>query len=430
MLIRQLSGLLLLSVFAFLWTACGQSSTTAEKNEYFPPPDSEGGWRTPSSPEEVRRLTGFNTEKLDKAFEFAQTTSKNGGLLVARHGYLVYERYFGLAHRDATANTGSLGKSFTSIAFGILMAERPELFPDGFDQKVYTPKYLPPEAFPLSDPRKAEIKLGQLLSMSAGIRGNNPGMINGKEVTLDPAGPDGWKAMVDEIAFGHNKTEKLNAVTLWCEPGGGYSYATSSIQIVSAIVRHLSGMELEDYTREKIAKPLGWGHWGWGYKDDNLGHTAGGGGTAPRPTDMLRFLYMLLKEGRWGGQPIGQQTGQQIVPADYVRRCGTLSPYNPHSNYSFQFRVNAKNTWPGVPADTFWKAGSGSHGIYVIPSLDLVVFKFGGRDYQFHPDNTGVPAELSVNPSPNPGREGWEPTNGDADPYETTLRLVVEALEN
>src|SRR5690606_7992859 len=96
----------------------------------------------------------------------------------------------------------SCGKSFTSIAVGILMEERPELFPDGLDQQIFTPTYFPSEAFPLTDPAKAEIKLGQLLAFTAGIRGNNPVYVQGEEQTIDPAGPDGWYATVDSIAFG------------------------------------------------------------------------------------------------------------------------------------------------------------------------------------------------------------------------------------
>ena len=137
---------------------------------YFPPPDSQGGWRTATDADAMRRMAGMDKKKLDAAFEFIQGSTKNGGLLVLRRGWLVYEDYFGLGHREATPNLASCGKSFTSIAVGILMAEHPDLFPDGLDQKVFTPDYFPPEAFPLSDPRKKDIKLGQLLAFTAGIR--------------------------------------------------------------------------------------------------------------------------------------------------------------------------------------------------------------------------------------------------------------------
>ncbi len=61
-----------------------------------------------------------------------------------------------------------------------MLKEKADLIPHGLDEKVFTPKYLPAEIFPLDDPRKAEITLGQLLSMSAGIRGINPVYVHGK----------------------------------------------------------------------------------------------------------------------------------------------------------------------------------------------------------------------------------------------------------
>jgi CubicO group peptidase (beta-lactamase class C family) len=170
-----------------------------------------------------------------------------------RHGWLVYERYFGRAGRDATPNTASSGKLFTSIAMGILMGEHPELFPDGLDQKVYTPRYLPSEALPPNEPAKSEIKLGQLLSMTAGLAGNCPGSVRGKDVELNPPGLDDAKAMFDANAFGER---------LWCKPGEGYSYATTAPHIVSIIVRQLTGVEMQQYLDERVAKPLGWGRWG------------------------------------------------------------------------------------------------------------------------------------------------------------------------
>ena len=107
----------------FSLTIAGVSAQTG--STYFPPPDSLGGWRTLKTPADIRRITGIEKAKLDDAFNFIRTTTKNGGLLVARHGYLVYENYFGKGQREATPNPGSVGKSFTSIAVGILINERP-----------------------------------------------------------------------------------------------------------------------------------------------------------------------------------------------------------------------------------------------------------------------------------------------------------------
>ena len=78
------------------------SFSAPRSRDYFPPPDSQGGWRTLKDAAAIRKLAGLDLPKLDQAFDFTQRCSQNGGLLVVRHGYLVFEKYFGRAHRNAT----------------------------------------------------------------------------------------------------------------------------------------------------------------------------------------------------------------------------------------------------------------------------------------------------------------------------------------
>src|SRR5207253_1320963 len=75
------------------------------------------------------------------------------------------------------------GKSFTSVCCGIMLQENRDRIPDGLEQKVFTERYLP-EAFPLNDPRKAEIKLGHLLAMTSGMREGRTGIVKGEVVDL------------------------------------------------------------------------------------------------------------------------------------------------------------------------------------------------------------------------------------------------------
>src|SRR5690242_19173228 len=82
---------------------------------YFPPPDSAGGWRTLSDSATIRKIAGIDRHKLDLAFEYSKRTSPHGGLLVARHGYLVYEQYSGRGNRAANPAMASVGKAYTSI---------------------------------------------------------------------------------------------------------------------------------------------------------------------------------------------------------------------------------------------------------------------------------------------------------------------------
>ena len=395
-----------------------------QAESYFPPADSEGGWRSLKTAEEIRRVAGMDKSKLDNAFNFAEASEKNGALLVVRHGWLVYERYLGRAHRDSYCNLASCGKSFTSISVGILMTEHPDLFPDGLDQKIFSPVYLPPEAFPLSDPGKAAIKLGHLLCFSAGIRGNNPSYVAGKAVDIHPAGPDGYKAMIDAIAVGKQDTtskgEPISAKTLWCKPGEGYSYATASAHIASMMVRRVAGMELEDYIRSRLAEPMGWGRFTFAYKQQpEVSHSPGGGGIAVRPTDMARFGYLLLREGRWNGR--------QLVPADYVRQCGRKSPYNSHYPYSLQFNVNTDGDLADLPRDLFYKQGAGGHVLWIVPSLDLVVWRLAGRDDQYDEANTGIPLLPEIVKS-SESRKDWKSSITRAAAERQIISQVIQAV--
>lgn len=407
------------SGFALL---CLAAILAAQATNYFPPPDAQGGWRTLKDAAQIRQKTGLDTAKLDAAFDYAQQTSQHGGLLVLRHGHLVYERYFGRGNREALPELASCGKAFTSLAVGILLREKASLFPNGLDEKVMSPKYLPEEYFPLDDPRKADINLGQLLSMSAGLRGTNPVYIQGvKQSWEKPTEDNGPYSTTDGFAMRQS---------LWCAPGDCYSYSTAMSHIPAMIVRKLGGMEMEDYMRRHLTGPMGFGDWGYAmYRPQLKGgidangrmlHTPGGGSIAVRATDMLRFGYLLLQKGKWATQ--------QIVPGDFVALCGRMVKYNPHYNHSFNFNVNEQGQLAGVPRDAFWKGGAGGYAIYVVPSLDLVVYKMGGNEGQYDPALTRLPVRYKYDGS----RADWKPGDpkviGDA--TGRTLQMVIAAITN
>jgi CubicO group peptidase (beta-lactamase class C family) len=273
---------------------------------YYPSTDEAGGWRTVKGRNEVRKVAGLDVDRLDQAFAYAQTTSRFGGLLVARHGYLAYERYFGRATREVTPNMASCRKMFTSACWGILLHEKPGLVPEQLEQKVFTATYLP-EALPPRDPRKGNIKLGHLLAMTSGLAesNRNPGIVNGNDVKVETTLIDLGKLDQDQSAL---------QTPMWNEPGGGYFYSSQGVHVVSIVLRHLVGMEMQKYIDQKLAKPMQFGGWGYGTDRANgtkLEHTPGGAGIALRATDILRFGYLLLRNGYW--------QGQSLIPADYIR---------------------------------------------------------------------------------------------------------------
>jgi CubicO group peptidase (beta-lactamase class C family) len=350
---------------------------TPGASDYYPPADSKGGWRslTSASVAELLKKAGIDRSMLDAAFDFAKDTTQHGGLVVVRHGWLVYEKYFGRADRNANPDMASCGKAFTSIALGIALKEKHDLIPQGLDTKVFTDQYLP-EAFPLDDPAKAGITLGQLLSMSAGFHGEGtqPGYKNGVRIPLERYQPE--RLGMDMSAI---------RTPLWCKPGEGYSYSSPSPHIASIVLRKLVGMELEDYLRVKLGDPMKWESWTYCMNRNGrrLEHTPGAGSIALHSTDALRFAYLLLHNGKWNAN--------QLVPAEYVAACSRPSPYNPHYPYSLMFEVNQDGHVAKAPKDAYWKSGAGGFAIYVVPSLDLVIYKLGGSDAAYAGALTQLP---------------------------------------
>ena len=370
------------------------SPFAADRAGYFPPPDSAGGWRTATNEVQARKQAGLDLSRLQQAWRFTGRSTQNGGLLVVRNGWLAFENYFGRASRNANPDMASTGKAYASIACGILLQEQRAKIPLGLDTKVFTPQYLP-EAFlsdgKLDDDRRAEVTLGQLLCMTGGYtgEGNSPtAVVMGKAFPLQ-AVPGQNIRDLDRSSL---------RCAMWTNAGAGYSYSSPEPHIASMVLRRVAGMDLQDYISQHLARPMGWGAWGYCLHRGGftLPHANGAGSIAVHATDALRFGYSLLRNGKWAGK--------QLVPADYIAQCNKMSPYNPHSPYSLMFEHNADGHVAGAPVDAFWKSGAGGFALIIIPSLDLVIYKMGGNNGQYDPTLTGLPQPVA-----SPERDDWKP---------------------
>jgi CubicO group peptidase (beta-lactamase class C family) len=394
-------------VSAFLFALVCVTGRTAGAAEYYPPPDSAGGWREAKEAAVMRERAGMDLPRLEQAWEFTQRCTQNGGLLVVRRGYLVFEKYFGRASRNANPDMASTGKAYTSIACGIMLKEFRDRIPAGLDTKVFTEKFLP-EALPLDDPRRADISLGQLLCMTAGYNGEGQtpsAVVMGKSFSIPPKPGQNIRDL-DQSSL---------RCFMWTNAGAGYSYSSPSPHIASIVLRHVTGRELPDYINERLAKPMGWGPWGYCLQrgDFKMPHANGAGSTAVHATDALRMGYCLLREGRWAGQ--------QLVPADYIAQCHAPSPYNPHCPFSLQFEHNSDGHVAGAPRNAFWKSGAGGFALIIVPELDLVIYKLGGSNAQYDPALTGLPQ-----PEPGHARDDWKPIVGT--PFQEASRAGDDGI--
>ncbi|MCX6855329.1 MAG: serine hydrolase, partial [Verrucomicrobia bacterium] len=195
---------------------------------YFPPPDAEGGWREAKTEKSAKEQAGMDLSKLEPAYTITERSTGNGGLLVVHKGYLIFERYFGRASRNANPDMASTGKGFCSIACGIMLEEFKAKIPQGLDTKVFNETFLP-QALPVNDPRKKDISLGQLLCMTAGYWGEG----QAPSGTQKGQKPQALKPVKGQDIRDLDKSSL--DVPLWCDPGTGYSYSSPSPHIASIV---------------------------------------------------------------------------------------------------------------------------------------------------------------------------------------------------
>ena len=94
------------------------------------------------------------------------------------------------------------------------------------------------------------------------------------------------------------------------------------------------------------------------------------------------------------------------MPREYIEQLSRPSPFNPHSPFSLQFEVNADRHVAGAPQDAFFKSVAGGFGLYMIPSLNMVVYKMSSLNSEtYDPAPTGLPLTYT----PNSSRDAWKP---------------------
>ena len=335
---------------------------------YYPPPESQGGWRWLKTADDVHNLAGMDAYQLDQLFELQTFLfgSYSWGIVIIRHGYLVreYATFMGLA--TSRFDIWSCTKSFTGIAWGLLLEDsRQGRLIDGqqvdLDSLAYS---FIPEGQPLSDSRKEAITIRHLLTMTSGIAGESMGHYG--VPTATGYGPF-------EYALGNCPNRYGKWVDkLAAEPGTKWDYSDPAMAHLTLIFAHIAGQEILDYMRDRIFDPIGIEQASW----DILGgsgfigpHTTPHVGLHISARELARFGYLMLHQGMWNGN--------RLIPQSWME-LATQSSQALNPEYGYTFWVNTQGTrWQGLPKDMFALEGYNSNRCYVIPSLDLVVARVG-----------------------------------------------------
>jgi len=334
------------------------AAETPTLTNVFPPPESKGGWKSalPAKGEpDAATLAklGIDAAKLKEAWDFNAQSEGATGLLVIRNGQIVGEWYKD-CDRNTKFNIYSSSKAYTSLAYGLLLADSDAgKLPGGkkltLDTKVCNAEWLS-ESLPLPDPRKANITVRHLLNMASGIDGGN------LPSDVEPF----------EIALG--KTEKSPFAKLKAEPGEMFNYSNAGAAHLVLLFPHIAGRDLYPFMKERVFDPVGMENLSWTTIGGNgkLGPLSQGySGVNTTPREHARFLYLALHKGQWDGKP--------IIPSTYYDFAWEPSKANP--TYGAQWWVFPRHK--DAPKDLVQTAGANNNHGYVLPSKDLIFVRLG-----------------------------------------------------
>jgi CubicO group peptidase (beta-lactamase class C family) len=337
---------------------------------YFPPPESQGGWRALDSPEELRRLGGVDPDRLVELRQWLLASdSRDFAAVVIRNGYIVLEVERGNSAKTDARRVASVSKAVCAIVLAIASERSREgrtLRKMSFDDLAFD--FLP-WARPLSDPRKARITVKQLLNHTSGICPEATGARN-----------DGtWEYILGHT--GDTRTERLAF-----DPGTGCGYSSHALHHAALVCENVTGKPYDQFAMEELFQPLGIEKWWFQYYDggEEIGrHPSHGLGMPAR--DLARIGYCMLQGGRWGDRQVIPRwfVAETALPTHDVRSPEMRWQLNPQiftHGWELPARLDGAGgrNGVGIPADARHKPGSGGQLIGFVPSLQLVLTRQTG----------------------------------------------------
>ncbi|WP_346292377.1 serine hydrolase [Sphaerothrix gracilis] len=279
---------------------------------------------------------------------------RSRALIVVQAGQIIAERYA----PGFTAETPLLGwsmtKSVVNALVGILV-QQGKLSLDTCG--------LVAECNEAGD-RCEAITIDQLLRMSSGLPFS--------EIYSNPL------SNVTKMLFSRGDMAAYAANRTLAEvPGAHWSYASGTTNILCRIIRQVVGSTEAAYfafPHQRLFEPLGMTS--AVLEPDASGTFVGSSYMYATARDWAKFGQLYLQDGVWDGE--------RILPEGWVDYSRTPAPAAPQQQYGAHFWLKVPHSYaskrspkPQMPADTFMACGYQGQILTLIPSLDLVVGRFG-----------------------------------------------------
>ncbi|MGY3266753.1 serine hydrolase domain-containing protein [Lysobacter sp. HA35] len=322
------------------------------------PLELDDGW-TVSTP----AAEGFDDAALTAAITHVLDGPYNvHSVLVERHGRLVAEYYQGGRDRSVYAlvsvrrsfdastlhDVRSIGKSVTSLLYGIALADGKVPAPDTYLSTAY------PRLQDVAAENASHIRVRDLLDMTTGLEWT-----------------EGAPGINDELRLFSRKDLPVYVLKrpMATAPGDTFNYNGGATALLADLISRGTGEDVEQYAARRLFVPLGIRHWEW--VKDLHGRPMPFNGLRLRPRDLLKIGRLAQDHGRWHGA--------RVVPAAWLKDAWAPGRETGVADFTYRGQWWAGTLdWHGRTLP--WHAGFGNGGqrVFVVPALDLVMVTTAG----------------------------------------------------
>lgn len=316
-------------------------------------PDKDWAQGTALTGPAVDALTAYAFPTRDDA---TREGIRTDALLVIRDGEIIYERYAAPTTASTPHLTWSISKSLMATVLGVAYGEG---------------------LFALQDPvvkfypalnNHPAITLADLLHWASGLDWQ-------EDYEYAPL-----KSSVVAMLYtrGHADMAAFTAAhDSFAPPGQAFRYSSGDSNLLAAALKSMVGPgRYADYPWTALFAPLGIRHAVW--ERDATGTFVASSYAYLTARDLARIGLLMARDGRWHDR--------QLLPRDWVAfsrqpfagyRAGQDEAL-PGGHWWLNREVDgAARPWPDAPADTFAALGHWGQALYVIPSEQLVIVRYG-----------------------------------------------------
>jgi CubicO group peptidase (beta-lactamase class C family) len=146
--------------------------------------------------------------------------------------------------------------------------------------------------------------------------------------------------------------------------------------LLGRILMIVTGRDLDEYAKEKLFTPLGFGRYQW--RRDSEGKIIPQGNLSIRSRDLLKFGLLVQQRGVWQGKPLLSESWID----EATRSRTSLSP-DPATGLGDLYKGYGYLWWTGEAPSTagpqgfYFASGNGGQRVFVVPGLALVVVVTG-----------------------------------------------------